>query len=412
MSQFPKRPTVAVFLVFALGYLLSSFIRGVTATLAPVLTGEFSLTAGELGLLGGAYFLGFAALQLPLGNWLDRFGPRNVLVTCLAGAVASCVAFALAQGFSSLLVARLAGGIGVSACLIAPLTAARLWLAKSAQQSVNAWMLMTGSLGLLVATLPVQWVLPLYGWRIIFFVLAGLFALTMLGIAWKVPNERATSSTVGHRSLIASYKPIFASPYFRRIAFIGFVNYGVLVAVQTLWAGPWLTEVAGYSASEAAQGLFAVNLTMLFVFWFWGMANPRLHNVGLSPERLMVWGLPLGAVSLAMIAWLGPRAGWEAFAVFCALSSVLAVTHPAVGMAFPPHEAGRAISAFNLLLFLGVFCAQWSVGAGIDFLKALHGSTIEAYRIMFTLLATACGLSCIWFALGQRSAKRTIAAAT
>jgi Major Facilitator Superfamily len=254
--------------------------------------------------------------------------------------------------------------------------------------------------------------LPLYGWRIIFFVLAGLFALTMLGIAWKVPNERATSSTVGHRSLIASYKPIFASPYFRRIAFIGFVNYGVLVAVQTLWAGPWLTEVAGYSANEAAQGLFAVNLTMLFVFWFWGMANPRLHNLGLSPERLMVWGLPLGAVSLAMIAWLGPRAGWEAFAVFCALSSVLAVTHPAVGMAFPPHEAGRAISAFNLLLFLGVFCTQWSVGAGIDFLKASHWSITEAYRTMFTLLAVACGLSYIWFALGQRSAKRTIATAT
>jgi len=62
------RAGVLVFLVFALGYFSSAVVRAVTATLSPVLTSEFELQAGELGLLAGCFFLGFASTQLPLGS--------------------------------------------------------------------------------------------------------------------------------------------------------------------------------------------------------------------------------------------------------------------------------------------------------------------------------------------------------
>jgi MFS family permease len=409
MTPMTSGRALVVFAVFALGYFLSSLVRGVTATLAPALTQEFALSSSQLGLLGGAYFLGFAMLQLPLGNWLDRFGPRRVLCLSLAAAALSCIAFALAGGFVSLLLARFICGVGVSACLIAPLTGARLWLHGSQQQSANAWMLMVGSLGLLTATLPVQWALPLYGWRSLFLVLALSFALTALGTAWQVPAMQIPPAR--RSSLFASYAPIFANRYFRRMAWIGFVNYGVLVAVQTLWAGPWMTAVAGYSAIEAARGLFAMNLAMLFVFCFWGWVNPRLHRAGLSPEWIMTMGLPLGPLALAAIAWLGPSAGWEAFAVYCTLSSVLALTHPAIGMAFAAYEAGRAISAFNLLLFLGVFVTQWCIGAGLDALGAAQWPAVSAYRAVFATLALACCLSYLWMLQGITESRRTAAKA-
>src|SRR5665647_1644135 len=118
----PRRTAVLVFLVFAFAYFLSSLIRAITATLSPVLTQEFALNARNLGLLAGGYFLGFAATQLPLGGWLDRFGPKKVILYLLLIAVFSCGAFALASSFSGLLVARVLSGIGVSACLMAPLT--------------------------------------------------------------------------------------------------------------------------------------------------------------------------------------------------------------------------------------------------------------------------------------------------
>ena len=79
MSTLPKRTAILVFLAFAFAYFLSALIRAITATLSPVLTQDFALQARDLGLLAGGYFLGFAATQLPLGSWLDRYGtvPRQ-----------------------------------------------------------------------------------------------------------------------------------------------------------------------------------------------------------------------------------------------------------------------------------------------------------------------------------------------
>jgi len=66
-----------VFLTFAGCYFLSTLLRAITATLSPTLTQEFELTSSDLGLLAGSYFLGFSLTQLPMGFWLDRYGPKK-----------------------------------------------------------------------------------------------------------------------------------------------------------------------------------------------------------------------------------------------------------------------------------------------------------------------------------------------
>ena len=156
MNLLPARAAVAVFLAFAFTYFFSALLRAITATLSPTLTQEFALHSRDLGLLAGGYFLGFAAIQLPLGAWLDRHGPKRVVLCFLAIAVLACIAFSLATSFSTLLAARVLGGVGVSACLMAPLTGFRRWLDPTAQLRANSWMLMTGSFGMMASTLPVH----------------------------------------------------------------------------------------------------------------------------------------------------------------------------------------------------------------------------------------------------------------
>ena len=82
-----RQRAVLVFLAFAFAYFFSTLVRAVTATLAPVFSAELGLTAGQLGLLAGAYFLGFSVMQLPLGSALDRWGARRVLLVFLITAV-------------------------------------------------------------------------------------------------------------------------------------------------------------------------------------------------------------------------------------------------------------------------------------------------------------------------------------
>lgn len=388
----PARVAVTVFLAFVLAYFLSALLRAITATLSPTLSVEMALSAGDLGLLAGGFFLGFAFTQLPLGNWLDRHGPRVVVLGFLSLAVVGCAAFALATSFSGLLAARVLIGMGVSACLMAPLTGYRRWLTPAAQMRANSWMLMSGSLGMVASTLPVQWLMPLVGWRGLFWLLAGLILLAMVVLFLTVPRWRqtATSSAVAADPGSQGYGFIWRHPYFRQMLPIGIVNYGGLVAMQTLWAGPWMVKVAGYTPEAAAAGLFGINLSMLCTFWAWGMVNPHLSRRGFSPEDLIAWGTPLSLIVLAVIVWLGADAGWGLWALFCVSSTFGSLSQPAVALALPAAAAGRALSAYNLAIFGGVFAVQWGIGLLIEALASLGWSEPARYRGAFAIFGVCC----------------------
>lgn len=386
---------VRIFVIFAVGYLLSSALRGVTATLAPTFVQSFDLQPAALGVLGGSYFLGFALMQLPAGAWLDRFGSRPVLCASLSMAALGSFLFATADSFAGLVVARFMCGVGVSACLIAPLTSARQWLSATHQQQLNIWMLMVGALGLLLATLPAQLVADLLGWRAIFLATAAGFALTVLAIMVWVPGTEQLKGMEAPWFL--AYAPVLKSPHTWKMAPLGFFSYAILVAVQTLWAGPWLTDVSGVGGDGAAMGLFAINLVMLVVFLGLGFVMPRVIRSEVGALGALRIGLPFSVGTLLLIPAAGAGAGWVHFAVYCVASSVLALTHPAVGQLFPMQLAGRAIAFFNLVLFLGVFVAQWGVGAMVQVVQASTGDALLAYQTAFFVLALLSLLSYLWF---------------
>ncbi|MEZ5719657.1 MAG: MFS transporter [Burkholderiaceae bacterium] len=404
MTALAPRAAVTVFLAFAFAYFLSALLRAVTATLAPLLTQEFALHARDLGLLSGGYFLGFAATQLPLGRWLDRLGPRKVQLGFLGVAVVGCVVFSLAGSFSALLAGRVLVGAGVSACLMAPLTGYRRWFTPMAQMRANAWMLMTGSIGMVASTLPVQWLLPLAGWRPLFWGLAVLIVLAMGWMALAVPAWPSVSHAASpERALPSGYAAVWQDRYFQRLAPLGFFCYGGMVAMQTLWAGPWMQNVAGQTAAQAATGLFWINMAMLATFWSWGMVNPWLLRRGLDANSLMAWGLPSSLLVLAGIVVLGPQAGAGAWALFCVCSTFVSLSLPALAMTFPQALAGRALSAYNLVIFLGVFVVQWGVGLAVDGFVAAGLGTVAAYQSGMALFLACNGGAYAWFVWRGRS---------
>jgi MFS family permease len=410
VTALPKRTAVIVFLVFAFAYFFSALIRAITATLSPTLTREFALNASDLGLLAGGYFLGFAATQLPLGKWLDRYGPKKVILCFLSVAVLGCLAFSMATKFSGLLAARVFCGVGVSACLMAPLTGYRRWFEPVTLMRANSWMLMTGSLGMVMSTLPVQWLVPIVGWRALFSGLAALVLLSIALIAWYVPKwDVAAPKEDNLVRTQTSYSEVWRNPYFRKMAPIGFFCYGGLIAIQTLWATPWMIKVTGYSALQAASGLFWINVAMLCTFWVWGMVNPWLARQGFNADRLIAFGLPSSFLVLAIVILAGPKlsnGAGAAWALYCMSCSFISVSQPAVGMAFAPTVAGRALSAYNLVMFAGVFVVQWGIGLAIDGFKALGMTEIQAFQYSMGVFLLCSMASYIYF-LAAKSHNQT-----
>ena len=385
----PKQKAITIFLVFALGYYISNLLRAITATISPNLISEFNLSAGDLGLLGGGYFLGFASVQIPLGYLLDNKGPKKIVSCFLLIAIVGIISFSLSQNFTSLLIARILIGIGVGACLMGPLTAYRIWFQDETQQRANSWMLMTGAIGMLSSSLPIQFFLPLIGWRSIFGILAILTFLSIVLILIFIPNwnKENIQNTYEEKG---SLKEVWQNKFFRSLVPMGFFNYGGLFAIQTLWAGPWMVKVSGYTAEESANGLFIIYLSLLFSFLTWGYFVPKFSKNVSDAIKLLKFGAPINLVVLALIIYLGPKAGAFHWAFFAVSSVFLSLSQPAVGMAFSLSNAGKALTSFNLLLFIGAFALQWIIGVIIDLTMNLGYSEILGFRfaMLFFLLTS------------------------
>src|SRR5262249_36544042 len=102
----PRRAIVLVFLPFVSGYYLSYLFRTINALISTQLTAELGINAADLGLLTSVYFLTFAAVQLPLGILLDRYGPRRMQSVLLLIAACGAALFATGHNFTTLLLGR------------------------------------------------------------------------------------------------------------------------------------------------------------------------------------------------------------------------------------------------------------------------------------------------------------------
>ena len=118
----------------------------------------------------------------------------------------------------------------------------------------------------------------------------------------------------------------------------------------------------------------------------------------------MAWGLPLPLLALGANVALGADAGAAHWALWCVASTFVSVSQPAVGAAFVPQQAGRALSAFNLVIFSGVFCVQWCIGLAVDALRGAGLAEADAFRAAFAGLGLCCAAAYAWFLRASRGA--------
>jgi predicted MFS family arabinose efflux permease len=382
VSEPLRGPAAArVFLCFALGYLLSYALRAINAVIAPPLMAEIGLSNADMGLLSSAYLVSFGCMQLPLGIWLDKYGSRRIEAALLLVAALGAAVFASSSSLAGLWIGRALIGIGVSACLMAAFKAYRQWFAPQHQARLSSWMLVSGTAGALTATVPVTMALPAVGWRGVFWIVAALAVAISAAIFFLLRDvERRYGPAPAASAAQGGYGAIFGSAYFWRMGVLGLVNYGIFIALQTLWAGPWMTTVLGKSQADTASILFAFNLVLLFAYLVQGWAAPRLAARGWNTHRII--GAGIGGMLAAQAGMLlTPSAhAWLWWLLLALCVPVTTLVQSNVALAFPASLAGRANSAYNLQLFIGAFATQWGFGVLADLFKAQGLAPADAFR--------------------------------
>ncbi|HEY5896159.1 MAG TPA: MFS transporter [Burkholderiales bacterium] len=388
---------MTVFCPFAAGYFLSFFFRNVNAIISKDLAAEFALTPSDLGLLTSMYLLAFAAFQLPLGVLLDRYGPRRVVAALLCSAALGALVFGLASNIVTLSVGRALIGLGVSAGLMGAIKAFSLWFPLSRLATLNGLYLAMGGLGALSATTPAELVVEGVGWRGMFFILSALSLAAASLIFFIVPEKPLPGSGHTLRSQVAGFGSIFSSVAFWRIALPMVLVQATYIALQGLWIGPWLYDVAGESRPAVANHLLLMALGYILGCVFFGVVSDRLAHLGISRMTVYKAGL---AGSLAMLGLLAAGvhgAPGVLLAVYAFTGIAASLAYALLTPLFAPEMTGRVNTAANVLMFALSFAMQWGIGAALKLFPVVDGRYAAAgYGTAFASLAALQLAAVLW----------------
>ena len=354
------------------------------------------LRASDLGLLTALYFLSFAAMQLPIGIALDRYGPRRVQAGLLLVAAIGAVIFSTAHSLAGLAIARALIGAGVAAGLIAGLKSIVLWFPKERLPLLNGCFIMLGTLGAVTATVPAEQLVAAIGWRPMFLVLA--VATVSCAVVILVLSPEPVRCGARAALNFAGLKRIYANQRFWALAPLSTMYISTAWALQGLWASPWLADVEHLGRAAIVRHLFVMALALCAGALLFGIVAQRLRSYGIPTQIVLIAAavLLIGA-ELALIMRL-PVPSYLVWAIIGSLGAATVLSFTILADYFPSEITGQATAALNLLHIGGAFILQYAIGIGIDFWGSVAGHyPPAAYQITLAVILCLQMIAFAWF---------------
>lgn len=385
----------AIFWIACAGFVLSMFYRVSTTVISPELSQDLNLTASQLGFLSSAFFYAFAVCQLPLGMALDRFGPRVVVTVLNLFGVAGAILFALAQTAAQSYWARIFMGVGMSCNLMGILTLIAAWFPVNRFATLNGLFTGIGVLGNLLAATPLALLAHSLGWRKSFVLFGAINALQVLGffliVRDRPPTQPRPDPVIGNP--LKGLKTVLSLPVFWFISTGTFFRYGSVMALQGLWAGPYLINALGVDILTTGNALLLLGVGYMIGLPLFGRISDHLVR---SRKKVV---LPsFGVMALLILALSFMPKGIPVFWIYCWFLAMGLASAPGQIMyshikeLVPAPVMATAMTGVNLFTMLGAAFVMQAMGLVVD--TGPQGlSHPEAFRPAWMLCAAGLGLS-------------------
>ena len=402
------RLIIRLFLPLSLGYFVSYFFRTINAVIVPQLTADFGLTASSIGLLTSAYFLAFGGMQIPIGLLVDRFGPRRVQSALLLVAATGALGFAFGRTLPELIVARGLIGAGVAGSLMVSFTAFVLWLPPARVPGTVGLLMAFGGMGAFAAGAPTaQFIATGGAWRDLFIALA-VGALAISAVVFIVLPEKSRNRAEPLGVLLSGLRRVFADGMFWRVAPLTVAVLGSGFAIQGLWAGPWLMQVAHLDASGVGIHLSAMAVALIFGAIACGPILSVAQRLGFSLLQAVGTMSVVFIVAVAGLVLQLTDLSLPLLAVVAFLINPISMSYVALTTRFDTTMAARVTTAINALVLLGSFLLQWIIGAIIGLWPPIAPGVYPAvaYQAGFGFVLCCLVVSWIWYVASLARANR------
>ncbi len=384
MTSQPTAITARAWAVWTVGllvYLVAVFHRSSLAVAGLAATERFDISASQLATFTMLQLLVYAGMQIPVGLLVDRFGSRSILLCGMVLLTLAQAGFALADTYSTALVARVFVGMGDAMTFICVLRLVATWFPQRRIPLVTQLTGTLGQLGAILAAVPMTWALGHLGWTQAYLIAASLgliLSVVVLLVLHDSPSHRnlrgpSMSLTAVRRSLASSW----AHPGTRLGFWMHFSTQFSATVLSLLWGYPFF--VKGENQSSATAGLL-LTLMVLAVM----AAGPTLGwLVGAHPwhRSTMVLTIVCAIVVVwtAVLSWPGHAPTW----LLVVLVVVVGIGGPAsmigfdVGRTSNPHERlasasgiinqGGFAASLVLVIVIGLVLDWRTPGGGSDY---------------------------------------------
>jgi MFS family permease len=369
-----------ILLTFA--YVLSQFYRAFLAVLTEVLEADIGASAETLATASGFWFLSFAAMQIPVGWALDRLGPRlTSSVLLLIGGGGGAAVFAMAASPGHVSAAMLLIGVGCSPVLMASYFIFARVYSAAAFATLAAVILGIGSVGNLASALPTTLAVEVFGWRAVLWIMAGISAVTALGLYLMVRDpERVVSDEKG------SVFDLLRMPALWLIFPLMFFQYAPAAGLRGLWIGPYFSDVFGAGPGPVGNITLIMGAAMIAGTFAYGPLDRILG----TRKWVIFGGNVLSLVAIAALALLPHDVMWRAVFLYAAVG-FFGASFPVLmahGRSFyPPHLVGRGVTLMNLFAIGGVGVMQVITGKVYAAAEQAERGAQYSYQVLFGFFA-------------------------
>jgi predicted MFS family arabinose efflux permease len=343
--------TSAIAFLALAGFASQSMVR-VTDSLLPQIATDLSVTVGAASIVVTAYALTHGSVQLVIGPVGDRFGKYACVTAAATMSTILVLLCGLAQSLPMLVAARLA--CGLAAGWIIPLAMAFLGdvIPYERRQLVLGRVLSGQILGQLFGQSAGGVLGDMFGWRNVFFILAGLFAIATAALYFELFRNPIThaghASASRSRGFFKDYATVLKSPWARALIVMAFIEAACVFGAFT-YVGADLHLRFGVSFTMVGLfvGAFAVG-GLIYSLSVRVLVN-RLGQAGLAATGGTILACAFVALAFQPHAYFAPFAIVGIGLGFYMLHNTLQTNATQV----TPEARGTALGAFSSALYLG-----------------------------------------------------------
>lgn len=413
MTGAPRRSAVLVYAVALTAYVAAVFHRSSLGVTGVDAADRFHINASALAIFSVAQLAVYAAMQVPVGVLLDRFGSRRLLLTGGALMVAGQLCFAVATDVRLAVAARVLVGLGDAMTFISVLRIVAFWFPGRRNPLLVQLTGTVGQLGAVLGAVPLVALLHHAGWTPAFLTAAALGATALLLVLVAVRDTPHAEHTAAAASDLATVRrqlaAAWAQPGTRLGLWTHFVTQFSGSVFALLWGYPFLVQGQGLSPTAAASLLTLMTVATL-------VCGPVVaHLCARHPFRRSVVVFAITAATAAVwavvLAWPGRAPHW----LLVTLVVVLAVNGPGSVIGFdyartfnPVHRIGSATGIVNVGGFVASILLILAVGVVLDLATPAGRSTppLDAFRWAFAVQYLLWGLGAAQVLRYRNAARR------